>query len=765
MMCCERPAGRLCRQISSTAVLSLWVAASASGQTTGTLVGTLRTSTGEVVANAVVTATIGGQARGARTDAEGEFLFEALARGLNTLTTDQAPLVLEPDTPIDIVAGITIRRDLTLVSPDRVRGGWQAERMKEGNPGLSASVFEARAVDGGPVPLVRLVERAPGISVAREGGIGHPTTLRVRGAQASTRFYVTDGLPLDDLTHRLHLGAPGETDVVEVVRGAPASARGTDLTGVAQLVRRSVDETSPVLTVDAEGGDLGWRRLGVSTAGRRGDYDWSLGARNLEADNEQPNSQYSQTAVAGTLGIRKGDISGQVTFRGETSELGLPGPTLLLPADLDAREDRTQWLTGAVLRLHRGPTNKHELRLVASQTNRRSLNPLDSGPIGLQSAAEVALRVETPDFASADGLRNDTQVARLTYEYTHVLDEFHYVTFGGTIEGESGRFGQSHAFDQQRLNYALFGEDRIQVFDNLRVTAGGRFVKNGPFDFVAQPRGSLTYELGRGFTAHGSGGFGIGTPTLEQRFGATFERRGTEDLLQATSLIFDGGVGGSLWGGRVGVDLTAFRHEYDDLIVLGDVDLPGLTANEAFRQLTLAQREQLDLDVVAGLRGPLTAVATDVRTGYVNVPFSRAYGAEATVSVSPIPQVEIEAVYSYTDSLVTTGVGLTRPGQALPEVPQHQGTVTGDLHLGRLSAGATMRFVGTRAAGIDFITRLLGLSVLESYTRWDARGLVQVSDGVAVSVAGENLTDEVYQEVLGYPALGRLVRAGLHVSF
>ena len=765
MMCCEPRAGRRWRQISSTVLTSLCLAASASGQSRGGLVGTLRTLSGDVVGDAVVTATSDGRARGARTDEEGEFLFEDLVPGSHILTTDQTPLVVEPESPIDIVAGIMIRRDLTLVPPDRARGGWQADRMKEGNPGLSASVFDTQAVAGGRTPLVRVVERVPGMTVGRAGGVGQATTIRVRGAEVSTRFHVTDGLPLDDLTNRLHLSAPGATDIVEVVRGVPASARGTELAGLAHVVRRSVDETSPLLAVDAEGGELGWRRLGVTTAGRRGNYDWSLGAANLEAANEQPNSLYSQTAVAGRFGMRKGDISTQIMFRGETSELGLPGQTLLVPADLDAGEDRTQWTAGAILRLHRGPTNKHELRLVASQTNRRSLNPLDSGSIRLQSAETGALQVEMPDFASTDGLRNDTQVARATYEYTFVPDEFHFITFGGTVEGQSGRFGLSDTFDQQRLNFALFGEDRLQAYDNLQVTVGGRLMRNGPFDISAQPRVSMTYELGRGFTAHGSGGYGIGTPTLEQRFGATFERRGMEELLQAKSVIFDGGVGGSLWRGRVGVDLTAFYHQYDDLIVLADLDLPGLRSNETFRQLTLAERAQLDLDVAAGLRGPLIGVATDVRTGYANLPRSRTYGVEATVSMSPISQVEVEAVYSYTDSLVMTGFGPIRPGQPLPEVPRHQGSVTGDLRLGLVSVGATLRYVGSRTAGVDFVSRVLGLDVLDRYTRWDARGLVQVSDGFAVSVVGENLTDAVYQEVLGYPALGRLVRAGLHISF
>ncbi|MDA1093469.1 MAG: TonB-dependent receptor [Acidobacteria bacterium] len=765
MMCSELRAGRGWRQMSSALLLSLLVAASASAQSTGALVGTLRSPNGELVVGAVVTATGDGRVRGARTDEAGEFRFEDLVPGPQTLTTDQAPFVLDRGTPVEIVAGITIRRDLALVPPDRARSGWQPDRMKDTYPGLSAAVFDSDAVAGGRMPLARIVERSPGVGVARSGGVGHPTSLRFRGAEAGPRALLTDGLPLDDLAHRWHLGVPGTTDMVEVVSGAPTSARRTDLAGLVHLVRRSVDETSPILAIDAEGGDFGWRQLGATVAGRRGEYDWSLGVRNLETDNEVPNSQYSQTALAGTLGVRKGDISAQLMFRGEASDVGLPGQTVFAPADLDAGEDRTQWITGAVLRLHRGPTNKHELRLVASQTNRRSLNPLDSGGVGLQSADNVALRVEMPDFADAAGLRNDTQVAHLTYEFTFVPDEFHYIVFGGTAEAQSGRFGQSTAFDQQRANYALFGEDRLQVLPDLQVTVGGRVVKNGPFGFSAQPRGSLIYDLGRGFTAHGSGGFGVGTPSLEQRFGATFERRGTEDLLQAKSRVYDGGVSGSLLRGRVAVDLTAFRHEYTDLILLGELELPDLSSNEEFRQLTLAGRAQLALDVLAGLRSPLTAIANDIRTGYINVPLSRAYGVEATVSATPISQAELTAVYAYTNSEVLSSTGLIRSGQALPEVPSHRATVTGDLRLGRFSVGATMRYEGARTAGVDFVSRVLGLSGLESYTRWDARGLFQVTDGVAVSVTGENLTDEVYQELLGYPALGRLVRGGIHVSF
>ena len=257
MMCCELRAGRRWRQILPTVLVSLVAAASASGQSTGELVGTLRLLNGDVVVGAVVTATGDGRVRGARTDEDGQFRFDDLSPGPQTLTTDQLPLVLERAVPVDIVAGITVRRDVTLVSPDRARSGWQPDRMTARSPGLSATVFDARAVDSGRLPLARIVERVPGISVARAGGVGHPTRVIVRGAEASPRFHVTDGLPLDDLANRLHLGGPGTTDVVEVISGAPGSAWGTELVGLAHLVRRSVDETSPILAIDAEGGRLG----------------------------------------------------------------------------------------------------------------------------------------------------------------------------------------------------------------------------------------------------------------------------------------------------------------------------------------------------------------------------------------------------------------------------------------------------------------------------------------------------------------------------
>jgi outer membrane receptor protein involved in Fe transport len=76
----------------------------------------------------------------------------------------------------------------------------------------------------------------------------------------------------------------------------------------------------------------------------------------------------------------------------------------------------------------------------------------------------------------------------------------------------------------------------------------------------------------------------------------------------------------------------------------------------------------------------------------------------------------------------------------------------------RFSVGASLVSVGARADS-DFVG--IGLTSNEAYTRVDARVHARLVRGLWAYVVAENLFDEQYEEVLGYPALGRSVRVGL----
>ena len=69
--------------------------------------------------------------------------------------------------------------------------------------------------------------------------------------------------------------------------------------------------------------------------------------------------------------------------------------------------------------------------------------------------------------------------------------------------------------------------------------------------------------------------------------------------------------------------------------------------------------------------------------------------------------------------------------------------------------------VGERRAEADFVSLALGLTTVGAYTRFDLRTPIALSAGFEAYVVAENLFDRSYEEVLGYPALGRLVRLGI----
>lgn len=765
------------------ALLGWALAATASAQGLGTLTGTVTTAAGTPVEGLLLTFTGTDAVVTAVTDGAGDYRLEGLGPGRYAPTIDDPAQVVEPSFPVTVVADITIRRDFTLRSATevqiRLRGG---DRLLGSGPGLAATAENLDAFEARDPSFATFLRRVPGVALDRAGGVGQPTAVRVRGAPAGDGFLLTDGLPFPGFGAELDASTHLEWARFEAVRGMTSTLHGELSGGVQRLTKTVDDPRARRAAVGVETGDLGWRQYEAASAGRRGNVDWSFAGQHVETANEQPNSAFTRTAAGGTVGLVRGGLSLDFAFRGEKGVVGRPGPTSLVRADMDASEERTRLMAAVTMGLQRG-RSLHEGRLVVSRTDRRTLNPSDSRAVGLRPVDRVGLRFDVPDFTSADGLRDDLQSARLVYEYSLRADEFHDMTFGGWAEVQAGRFGDptrspvddamddavnnALGFNQQRLNLAAYGEDQMQVFDNLTVTAGGRVERHGPYPVAAMPRAAVRYELGPGVFVHGSAGTAAAAPTLGQRFGDTLWVRGNPELRMARSRVFDGGLTAALWGERVEVDLTGFRHGYRDLIVWGGLDVPALDALPEFRRLRLSERMQLVEDVRSGVREPLTATATfdQARRSYINLPGSRAQGVEASFTASPAAALEIGAAYSFTDSLVTDGEGRIETGEAMPGVPRHKATFTVALDLGPVAAGGTLTHVGERRTDIDLVSAAFGIDALAPYRRWDAYAQWRLGDRLSVSVVGENLTDERYEDVAGFPALGRFVRAGVQVGF
>ena len=261
---------------------------------------------------------------------------------------------------------------------------------------------------------------------------------------------------------------------------------------------------------------------------------------------------------------------------------------------------------------------------------------------------------------------------------------------------------------------------------------GGRVERNGSYGTHAVPRAALAVRLRDGedaTTFRASAGMGIKEPSFLESYGESFFAKGNPDLDPERSTTFDAGVEQRLFGSRLRASVTAFHNEYQDQIAYTVVDF----------------------DTFEG--------------SYVNLARTRAQGIEVALEARPIASLHLFGQYTYLDSEILESPSDFDPvyavGEPLLRRPRHQGSLSAQLSFARWSAGATLVRVGERADS-DFVG--LGLTRSEAYTRLDARLRVRVAGPVEAFVTGENLTGAEYQEVLGYPALGRSVRGGLRLA-
>ncbi|PYQ46428.1 MAG: hypothetical protein DMF78_26395 [Acidobacteria bacterium] len=192
------------------------------------------------------------------------------------------------------------------------------------------------------------------------------------------------------------------------------------------------------------------------------------------------------------------------------------------------------------------------------------------------------------------------------------------------------------------------------------------------------------------------------------------------------SVTFDAGLEQRLLADRLRLEATVFHHDY---------------------------RDQINFQVV----DPATFQGT-----FVNVGRTRAQGLELVAEAAPRAGVRLYAQYTLLDGEVVVAGDAFNPvyaaGQPLLRRPRHQGSLAASLGAGRASGGATLVLVGRRADS-DFLG--LGLTSNAGYARLDLRGRLRLAPRLEAVVIAENALDERYQDVLGYPAPGRALRAGL----
>jgi vitamin B12 transporter len=729
-----RPAVLLCL----AAAASVAAAGRVPAAEAGAVAGSVRTTGGAALPHLVLVVDGPGGPRTVVTGPEGRYRVQDLEPGRYTVTAEAPGLVALTAAAAE-VGGAEVRLDLVLgPAPVREQVLVSATRQEAAlsTVGVAATVLDRERIEERAAPsLLELLQEVPGVAVARAGGVGLQASAFVRGGESRFARILVDGVPVNQPGGAFDFGSalPLELERVEVVRGAASSLYGTDaLAGTVHLVTRRGEAGPPELRAEAEGGRFAWKRGQGAASGRRGGFDWNVGLLRLETDNDEPNSAFHETAGAASLGASLGAATqARLVLRGAASEAGTPGPTAYGRPDLDARLDRDDLLAGASLR-RVGEVVTHELRAGLARSQQLSRNPLDSGSYLPQGEGRVAAFPRS-DFADPAGFQNDTDRLSLGYQVEALLGARHLVVVGAEMERETGALGSpaEELLEPSRTNVGAYVQDRVLLGSRLYLALGARLEHNASFGTRAVPRAAAAYRLGRGddaLTLRASAGAGIKEPDFFQSFGTSFFARGNPELEPERSRTYDLGLEQRLLGSRLRASATAFHHDYLDQIAYTVVDF------------------------------------TTFQGSYVNLGRTQARGLELALEAAPRPGLALRAQYALTDGDVIVSAADFDPvyaaGKPLLRRPQHQGALSAHARAGRLQVGATVAAVGGRADS-DFVG--LGLDRNGGYARVDARARYAVTERFEAFLAAENLLDREYQDVLGYPALGRALRLGLRL--
>ena len=593
--------------------------------------------------------------------------------------------------------------------------------------GQSITVLDSAEIERRQTQSVADVLRTvPGVSIARNGGIGTSTSVLIRSAESDQTVALVDGIKLNDPSSPgggFNFGnlLIGNIERIEVLRGPSSVLWGSQaIGGVINMITRQPTEE---LAVNLRG-EYGYRDTGQivgNVSGKAGPLSASLGGGYFRTDGISAFSEarggtehdgYENYGANGNFNLALTDWL-TVDARGWYSEGrvnidGFPAP-LFAFADVN-EESRTREFVGytGVNAAFFDGRFRNRLGYAYTDTRRRSI-ALDGVP------------AET--FAGHG--RNE----RIEYQGIFDLSDGWQLT--GGLERETSRFSSSSfgavpSTGRARID-SVYAQLVASPVRDLTLTAGLRHDDHNRFGGATTFGASGVYAIaGTGTTLRASYAEGFKAPSLFQ-LQSDF---GNQQLQPERSKGWDAGITQSLVEGRLQASATYFRRNSDDLIVF--------------------------VSCVA----PLTGICAGRPSGtYDNVSKARAEGVEIGLAMQPVDALRLQANYTYTDA-TNRSPGNANFGRQLVRRPQHSVIALIDYRWGfGLETGVTLTHVG---ASFDNASNA---RKVEGYVLADLRASFPATDRIALYGRVENLFDERYETVFRYGSPGRAGYLGVRLSY
>jgi vitamin B12 transporter len=712
----------------------------------------------------------------ARTDESGRFKINDLAPGHYTVVAEATGFTQAEAASVDLpaTANVNLRLEVAAIT-ERVVITATRTTAQTGELGGSISVVTGEDLRRMNQTLVsESLRLIPGLVVAQTGGRGSITSVFARGGESDYNKVLIDGVPVNSAGGLFDFASltPENLDRVEVVRGPASALFGSDaMTSAVQLVTRRGTSSVPEFEFSGEGGSFDFHRETARLAGREGRFDYATSFGFQTTDGRFRNSDYINRSASANLGLRlTADAELRFTGRSDNSTLGVAGPTALLFADPDERQKHRDLALSAKLEWRTTPRFQQTARFIFAEFETLNFDPV----------AEDLTRPDTPplppfafgaDFAFT--FADHEKRAGFQYQAIAALGRANVLTGGVDFEHETGVFDDGFSrVSPTRNNLGVYVQDQLAWRERLFVTAGLRVERNTA-DVPADLRAALT-SLGSAAPA-GQVGFGtsanprlaasllarrhrenaaVGATRIKATFGTGIKEArlieafspslfflGNPALDPERAISFDAGVSQEFWGRRASLDVTYFDNRFRDQIAF------------VFDPATF---------------GPVK-LANGTLTNFVNIERATARGLELTGAARPVRPLRLQASYTFLRSRLTRAESVLNSELGLPLIrrPRHAGTIEASWVADRwdVTLDGSM---GGRRRDIDPLTgarfNAAGQAIYnDGYVKLNLSGSYRLSRALRAFARVENLLNQDYQEVIGYPAYRLNFSAGLRL--
>jgi len=604
-----------------------------------------------------------------------------------------------------------------------------ASRSSEGIPidklGASVTVLDAAAIDARQTRIVSDVLRdVPGVAVSR--AIGGLTQVRLRGSEANHTLMLIDGIEASDPFN-------GEFDLngmiadpavrIEVLRGQQSSLYGSDaIGGVIHYITLTGAE-APGFTGRAEGGTFRTFDGAARFAGASDTLDYVIsggyyrtdgtpvarnGARDVGSETAGANTKLTWSPAPNFK------LTGVARYSWTDYDVDLPESNPASPLFgyiVDSPGVRaTKSSVYALLRAELTAVDGRWTNAVSGQY----VDVTRKGYTGAVRDTGSNGRRYKGSYESSLRFGDDAVVHKLTAALDAEREEFQNTTPAGF----------SFAGRRSTTNIGLVGQYELTVDDAASFGASIRQDWNNRFADSTTWRVQGSYAFPTGTRVHAAYGTGIKNPGYFELYGfVSGQYIGNPNLKPEKSE-----------GWEVGIEQK-----------LGDVASIGATYFD----------DRLKDEIFTTFPPPTFTATPGNRTTK-----SKQQGIEVTLSARPLPQLRIDAAYTWLDADENGAVEVRRA--------KHIGSfnATWSSADDRFSGTLTVRYNGKQQDVAFTDPSFVPVNVtLKDYVLVNLNAEYRLTGNVTLFARVENLFDQDYEEVFSYATPGTGAYAGVRVKF